>query len=152
MGVLADLFSDKTPSGQQRYPFWHKSLKEQRKPWFKVELVAFAAIIVAIFTVLPVYFGSYYRQTENAYRVTVRIIDLDSQASPAGSANAALLGPAVFTAVQMNIAAKPNFHLGWQFEDNLERFALTGNGVPTDVSPRGIDADEYAMQLVNNQE
>lgn len=151
MGLLADLFSDKTPSGEQRYPFWHKSFKQQRKQWFKLEIIAFCAITVAMFTLLPLYYGSYYRQEENAYRVTCRIINLDSQASPPGTANSALLGPAVLQAIQSNIAAKPHFHLGWQIEGGLERFALTGNGVPEGVSARGIDADEYAIQLVNEE-
>ena len=109
------------------------------------------AITVCIFTLMPLYFGSYYKQEQNAYRVTCRIIDLDSQASPPGSANAALLGPAVLQAVQMNMEAMPGFHLGWQIEENLERFSLSGSGIPNDVSTRGIDADEYAMQLVNSQ-
>lgn len=150
--MIADLFSDRTPSGEQRHAFWHGSLKQQRREWFKIELIAFVAVIVSIFTLMPLYFGSYYKQEENAYRVTCRIIDLDSEASPPGSANGALLGPAVYRAVQMNIAAKPSYHLGWQFEENLERFSLSGNGVPEDVSSRGIDADEYARQLVNNQD
>jgi hypothetical protein len=152
MDTFKNLFSDKTPTGEQRYPFWHKSFRQQRKQWFKLELIAFAAITVAMFTLLPVYYGSYYKQEENAYRVTCRIIDLDSQASPLGSTNAALLGPAVRRAIEMDIAAKPGYHLGWQFEEDLERFALTGNGVPSTVSSRGIDADEYARQIVNDQE
>ncbi|UZJ52485.1 hypothetical protein CBS101457_001805 [Exobasidium rhododendri] len=151
MGLLADLFHDKTPTGEQRYPFWHNSFKQQRKQWFKLEIIAFCAITVSIFTLLPLYYGSYYKQEQNAYRLTVRIIDLDSQASPIGSTNAALLSPAVQEAIESNIAAQPGFHLGWQFEDDLGRFALTGYGVPTDVSPRGIDADEYASQLVLDQ-
>lgn len=52
----------------------------------------------------------------------------------------------------MNVAANPHYHLGWQLEANLERFALTGNGVPSNFNSRGIDADEYAMQLVDNQD
>jgi hypothetical protein len=151
MGVLADLFHDKTPAGEQRYPFWHKSFQQQRKQWFKVHLIAFFAITISIFTLLPLYYGSYYKQEENAYRLTIRIIDLDTEASPLGSANAALVGPAIQAAVQKNVAAKPNYHLGWQFEDNLQRFALTGFGVPESVSSRGIDADEYAIQLVDEQ-
>jgi len=148
MGVIADVFSDKTASGEQRYPFWHKSHQQARKTWWKIEIIAFIAITIAIFTLMPLYFGSYYKQEQNAYRVTCRIINLDSEASPTD----ALLGPAVLQAIQMNIAAKPGFHLGWQIEENLERFSLSGNGIPAGVSTRGIDADEYAIQLVNNQE
>lgn len=151
-GLVADLFSDKTVSGEQRYPFWHSNLKQQRKTWFKIQGIAFVAIIISIFTMMSWYFGSYYRQTENAYRVTCRVIDLDSQASPPGLVNGALLGPAVQRAIEMNVAKYPSYHLGWQIEGDLERFALTGNGVPSNVSSQGIDADEYAIQLVSNQD
>lgn len=45
------------------------------------------------------YFGSYFRQDENAYRLTVRILDLDSQyASTVAGAPAAILGPAIVQA------------------------------------------------------
>lgn len=50
--------------------------------------------------------------------------------------------------VEQDLREKPNFHLGWQFEPDLERFSLNGeNG-----NDRGIDADEYARHIVLNQD
>lgn len=77
-------------------------------------------------TVISIYYGSYFRQTENAYRLTVRILDMDSQVSRTQEANlatvltfllllpqyasqvtgapAAILGPAVVQAAEMSKA------------------------------------------------
>lgn len=38
-----------------------------------------ALYIFRQWTVISIYYGSYFRQTENAYRLTVRILDMDSQ-------------------------------------------------------------------------
>lgn len=146
--ALRSLFADTAPDGTPRRPFWHKDLTDGRKTWWKLETIAFVAVTLCTFTLQSFYFGVYFRQEENAYRVTCRIIDLDSEAQPQGGA---LLGPAVRRAADESIAAKPHFHLGWQIEEDLGRFALSGNGVPSGVSQRGIDADEYARNLVLDQ-
>lgn len=142
--------SSTTPSGDERVPYSHPSLKQARRTHAKYVIGAFLAITVIAFTLLPLYWGAYYRQEENAYRLTVRIIDLDSQALPNGGA---ILGPAVVAAAMNNARAMPHYHLGWQYEDRLDRFSLAASaGAPTNVSTRGIDADMYARDLVNNQD
>lgn len=109
---------------------------------------AFMAITVAMFTLLPIYFGAYYCQEENAYRVTMRIIELDSAASPSGTPNGALLGPVVVEAAMNSIRMKPHYHLGYQIETDTNQFSLDNvNG----MGNRGVDADEYARHLVNEQ-
>lgn len=111
--------------------------------------IAFAAITITFWLLMSLYWGSYYRQDENAYRLTVRIIDLDSQAYT--TADGAVLGPAVVQAAQMNELAMPDYHLGWQFEQDLERFSLAAPGTYGNLSDRGIDVDTYARDLVLDQ-
>jgi len=89
--------------------------------------------------------GSYYLQIDRADHFTVELIDLDSEASPAGSTHPAILGPAVYTAVQNSLQSKP--HLGWFASDptTLQSFQITQDG-------RGRDAFEYATTRVNDQD
>lgn len=142
--------SDRAPDGGLRVGFFDDSLKQARKIHYKFVGIAFAAITILAFGLLSLYWGSYFAQEANAYRLTVRIIDLDSQALPGGGA---VLGPAVVQATMNNARAMPHYHLGWQYEGSLERFSL-GNqpGAPANVSSRGIDASQYARDLVLNQD
>lgn len=137
-------------SSTQYLSYSDPALAQARKIHLKFFLIAFAAITVLSLGLNAVYWGSYFRQEENAYRLTVRLIDLDSQAY--GGGGGAILGPAVLQASQQNIQANPNYHLGWQIEENLERFSLAATGSPANASTRGIDADQYARDLVNSQE
>jgi len=94
------------------------------------------------------YFGAYFRQTENAYRLTVRVLNLDSQyAQNVDGAPDAILGPAIVDAVENSISSAPHFHLGYQIagNDELSRLKLTEDG-------QGMNASEYARDLVLSQD
>ena len=76
-------------------------MKEGRKTIIKMVLIAFGLISFFMMAFESFYFGAYFRQTENAYRLTVRVLDLDSQyASTVAGAPAAVLGPAVVQAAR----------------------------------------------------
>lgn len=75
------------------------------------------------------------------------MIDLDSLASPFGSvAHPAILGPAVRSQVQSTLET-PLPNLGYYLADDstLQQFRLTSDG-------QGIDAFEYGLEKVNNQD
>lgn len=72
---------------------------------------------------------------------------MDSQAS----GQEALLGPAMLAASEKAVRDLPHYHLGYQFEQDLSRFALTGPGLPSNVTSSGIEANQYCRDLVNDQ-
>jgi len=99
-----------------------------------------------MFLFLSIYFGSYYRQIVRSPHLSIEILDLDSLASPQGSAHPAILGPAVREQVQTALSGGlPT--LGYYIADDssAQRFQITQGG-------QGIDAFEYAMAKVDNQD
>lgn len=106
----------------------------------------FGLITIFMFLFLSIYFGSYYRQIQRSPHLSIEILDLDSLASPQGSTHPAILGPAIRTEVQQKMAgALPT--LGYYVADDsaAQQFRLTEGG-------QGIDAFEYAMAKVDNQD
>lgn len=93
-----------------------------------------------------IYFGSYYRQIHRSPHLSIEILDLDSLASPAGSVHPAILGPAIRDQVQGSLAGGTPT-LGYYVADDstAQQFRMTEGG-------QGIDAFEYAMAKVDNQD
>jgi len=90
--------------------------------------------------------GSYYSQVPRATHFSIEVIDLDSLASPSGSVpHAAILGPAIRTAILQDETVAP--HLGWYEDDQatLQQFRLSPTG-------QGVDPYEYGLKRVNNQD
>ena len=90
--------------------------------------------------------GSYYSQIPRATHFSIEVIDLDSLASPSGSAaHPAILGPAIRTAITEADTIEP--HLGWYEADasTLQTFRLTPTG-------QGMDVYDYSVDKVNNQD
>lgn len=136
------------PDGRPRRHAWDPTIAKERSQVLKMVATVTALATIVIFTVQALYFGAYFRQEENAYRLTVRIIDMDSQyASTVAGAPTAILGPAVVQAAQQDAAASPGYHLGWQYAsaDDLQMFRVTQDG-------QGQNASEYARQIVLNQD
>jgi hypothetical protein len=99
-----------------------------------------------MFLFLSIYFGSYYRQIVRSPHLSIEILDLDSAASPSGSTHEAILGPAIRQQVQqVQAAGLPT--LGYYVADDsvTQKFQLVQGG-------QGIDAFEYAVEKVNNQD
>ena len=90
--------------------------------------------------------GSYYSQIPRATHLSVEVIDLDSLASPSGSAaHPAILGPAIRSAILSAETIEP--HLGWYEADasTLQNFRLTPTG-------QGMDVYDYSVDKVNDQD
>lgn len=118
-----------------------------------------------------VYFGAYYRQTENTYRLTCLILDLDSAASTLSNsplspslttgAYTAILGPLVVAAAQRYLTTVlPNdnstyWSLGYQFptQETLSQFSLPVKDADGQVRyTQGVNASEWAREKVDNQD
>ncbi|CAD6576073.1 MAG: hypothetical protein CYPHOPRED_005864 [Cyphobasidiales sp. Tagirdzhanova-0007] len=141
------IMSRTMPDGQPRMNAWDPKLAGERKQIIKMMLINLALVTAACWGILSIYFGSYFRQTENVYRLTVRVLDLDTQyAATVPGAPAAILGPAVLEAIQTNLKEMPDFHLGWQIAsaDELSTLQVTQGG-------QGINATAYATNLVLDQ-
>ena len=94
----------------------------------------------------PYISGSYYAQIGRATHFSIEVIDLDSVASPSGSAaHPAILGPAIRTAILQSETTYP--HLGWYEADSatLQEFRLTATG-------QGTDPYQYGVKSVSNQD
>jgi len=142
------IFGKHSPDGTPRRHAWDSALASERKTVLKMMLIALGLTTALIWTILALYFGAYYRQEQNAYRLTVRILDMDSQyASTVAGAPAAILGPAVVEAAQQNRQSMPHYHLGWQIADSSELQNLR-----VQQGGQGINASDYASQLVLNQD
>lgn len=118
-----------------------------------------------------VYFGAYYRQTANAYRLTCLILDLDSAASTLSTsplspslttgAYSAILGPLVTAAAERYLTTvAPNVNstywsLGYQFpsQETLASFSLPLKDADGQVRyTTGLNASDWAMERVNQQD
>lgn len=118
---------------------------------------------------LSIYFGSYYRQTENTYRLKTLILDLDSAASTLSSSPlspnpnpyTAVLGPEITAAAErylQQVQPKTNsttWALGYTFptQEEVQQFSLPyrqqGGGIG--YTP-GIDAEQWAKDKVHDQD
>jgi len=167
------LSSRQTPDGKERHGFFSKQLKGARKEWAKLTFLVCAALGGGVTThdrhsgssvfscssscqstlVRPAFWfttpelttGSYYLQIDRADHFTVEFIDLDSEASPDGSTHAAVLGPAMYTAIVDSVQSRP--HLGWFATDDttMQSFQITQQG-------RGRSAFDYATKRVTDQD
>ncbi|KAJ9117409.1 hypothetical protein QFC24_006505 [Naganishia onofrii] len=179
--------STKQPNGDPQVGLFHKSLQAERKTVFKMAFIAsplpeylyLNSAYLNLFRsslVLPnhyLYFGAYYRQTENAYRLTCLILDLDSAASTlsrstlspsaaTGGGYTALLGPLITSAAQTYLATRSGsnvnstyWSLGYQFpsSETLAQFSLPLRGSDGAVTyTPGINASEWARERVDQQD
>ncbi|KAJ9114042.1 hypothetical protein QFC22_005862 [Naganishia vaughanmartiniae] len=165
--------STKQPNGDPQVGLFHKSLRAERKTVFKMAFICFLIITVCMFTALPIYFGAYYRQTENAYRLTCLILDLDSAASTlsrsplspsaaTGGAYTALLGPLITSAARNYLDTRSGrnvnstyWSLGYRFPspETLAQFSLPVRGSDGVISyTPGVNASEWARERVDQQD
>ncbi len=116
-----------------------------------------------------VYWGSYFRQTENARRLTVLIVDLDSAAAELSSSAlspsvttgsySAILGPIVVSTAQTYIQRLEHVNttywtLGYVFppQDQISQFSLPLKNADGAIAyTTGVNASEWAMDLVLDQ-
>ncbi len=132
-------------------------------------LQGFLLITFSMFAMLSIYFGAYLRQTENANRLTVLVLDLDSAASTLSSSTlapaantgsyTAILGPAVTSAAESYLTRQGAINasywtLGYVFpaEDVLSTFSLPLKNSAGEIEyTSGVNASEWAMQQVLDQ-
>lgn len=173
MGLLQRFRTSRKQAGDpdnDRVTFFHPSLATSRAKMFKMLALAFGIITLTMFAMLSLYFGAYYRQTENAYRLTVLIIDLDSAAAtlsrstlaPPGTIGYdALLGPQVTAAARnyrTRIGPQTNstyYSLGYVFPsaEQLAQFSLPVRLQNGELQyTQGVNASQYAADAISNQD
>ncbi|GJN89695.1 hypothetical protein Rhopal_002682-T1 [Rhodotorula paludigena] len=132
--------------GPLQVSLWDSALAEGRKAFLKSALLGLVLTTLCMFAVLPIYWGAYFRQEENLYRLTVALVDLDSPGAAAAGRTPAL-GPAL-TASPAAIDSAQQYHLGFNVIDNtpFDISAATGS------SPRGLDVHEWAAQAIQDED
>lgn len=89
--------------------------------------------------------GTYYRQEENLYRLSIGLIDLDTPAATALSLTS-IVGPALIAAADASSALP--FHLGWTVLDNQQFDISEGTG----GVKRGVNVHTFAFDAVLNED
>ncbi|GAA5897094.1 hypothetical protein JCM6882_001788 [Rhodosporidiobolus microsporus] len=138
--------SVKNKPGPRQVSLWSSELKAERTAYLKQWLLALTSISVFMFAALPIYWGAYFRQPQNLYRLTVALIDLDSPGS-AALGRTPLLGPALLAAPAQLDAARDR-HLGFVEVDNTP-FDISN---VTGEAQRGLNVWEWAMHAVVNED
>ncbi|GAA6041977.1 hypothetical protein JCM8097_009127 [Rhodosporidiobolus ruineniae] len=103
-------------------------------------------ILVTIFmwTCLPIYWGAYFRQPQNLYRLTVALIDLDTPGSQA-LGRTPVVGPALLAAPSQLTGTH---HLGFVEHDNT----LFDISNATAQPQRGVNVYQWAEHAVVNED
>ncbi|GAA5963798.1 hypothetical protein JCM21900_000045 [Sporobolomyces salmonicolor] len=143
--ILKDGVGDEPPKQPppREVSLFSGELKGERRGFLKSFLQGLALTNLFMWCALPIYWGAYFRQEENLYRLTVGVIDMDSPAATAAG-RTPVLGPALL--------AGPS-----QLKDHHIEFVVLDN-VPYDISsaiggqPRGLDVHQYAMSAVQNED
>lgn len=173
MGIPSRFRTSSKQAGSEdvdRVGLFHPSLAANRKKMFKMLGLAFLIITLTMFAMLSLYFGAYYRQTENTYRLTILVLDLDSAAAslsrsalapPGAIGYEALLGPQVTSAAQNYLARigpqtnSTYWSLGYVFpsEAELAKFSLPVRLQNGDLQyTQGLNASQYAADAITNQD
>ncbi|GAA5823444.1 hypothetical protein JCM11251_000636 [Rhodosporidiobolus azoricus] len=133
-------------SGPRQVSLWSSELKEERAAYLKQWLLALGGITLFMWMALPIYWGAYFRQAQNLYRLTVALVDLDTPGS-AALGRTPVLGPALLAAPGQLDAARKH-HLGFVKVDNTP-FDISN---VTGGAQRGLNVFEWAMHAVVNED
>ncbi|GAA5879804.1 hypothetical protein JCM3774_001387 [Rhodotorula dairenensis] len=123
---------------------WDPALKGERKSFWKSWGLGFLFTNLFMWACLPVYWGSYFRQPQNLYRLTVGLIDLDSPGATAAG-ETAVLGPALLQAPS-KLPGRNN--LGFIQLDNTQFDISSATG----GQPRGVDVHQWAFDAVHDED
>ncbi|KAL7338898.1 hypothetical protein BJY59DRAFT_727317 [Rhodotorula toruloides] len=130
--------------GPRQVQLWDASLKGARWTFVKSAALGIALTTFFMWACLPIYWGSYFRQPENLYRLTVGLIDLDSPGAQAAG-RTPVAGPALLAAPAQLAGTN---HLGFRTLDNT-RFDVSS---ATGGAPRGVDVHVWAADAVQNED
>uniref|UniRef100_A0A0K3CEH1 BY PROTMAP: gi/472582605/gb/EMS20283.1/ response to drug-related protein [Rhodosporidium toruloides NP11] gi/647399075/emb/CDR43484.1/ RHTO0S08e02344g1_1 [Rhodosporidium toruloides] n=1 Tax=Rhodotorula toruloides TaxID=5286 RepID=A0A0K3CEH1_RHOTO len=130
--------------GPRQVQLWDASLKGAR--WAFIKSAALGIVLTTLFmwACLPIYWGSYFRQPENLYRLTVGLIDLDSPGAQAAG-RTPFAGPALLAAPAQLAGTN---HLGFRTLDNTRFDISSANG----GAPRGVDVHKWAADAVQKED
>ncbi|GAA5879232.1 hypothetical protein JCM1840_007621 [Sporobolomyces johnsonii] len=129
--------------GPRSVSLFSSEVRGERWSYITSFLKGLALTNLFMWCALPIYWGAYFRQEENLYRLTVGLIDMDSPAAVAAG-RTPVLGPALL--------AGPS-----QLSGHHIQFVPLDN-TPYDISgalggqPRGLDVHQYAASAVQNED
>ncbi|GAA5970617.1 hypothetical protein JCM11641_007371 [Rhodosporidiobolus odoratus] len=129
--------------GPRQVSLFAPELAEERWGFFKSWAWMLFLVTIAMFAFLPIYWGAYFRQAQNLYRLTVGLIDLDTPGATA-MGRTAVVGPSLLAAS----AQLPGHHLGFV---QLDSSAYDISNV-TGAEPRGINVYDWAEKAVVNED
>ncbi|GAA6004949.1 hypothetical protein JCM11491_002287 [Sporobolomyces phaffii] len=130
------------PAGPRTVSLWSSELKGPRTQFLKAAAWGIFCTTLCLWALLPIYWGAYYRQPQNLYRLTIGLVDLDTP----GARSAGLdptLGPALLRGPSL---IQEQYHLEYLVIDNT-RFDISG---ATGATPRGVDVHEWAQKSLHN--
>ncbi|GAA5927678.1 SNG1 family protein [Sporobolomyces koalae] len=117
-------------------------VKEARIKFFKDAALGIFFTVICLWAVLPIYWGAYYRQPQNLYRLTIGLVDLDTPGAQAAGLEPTL-GPALLAGPNR---IQEQYHLEYITLDNTQ-FDISA---ATGGQPRGVDVHTWAQQALHN--
>ncbi|BGP23902.1 responseto drug-related protein [Rhodotorula toruloides] len=132
------------PHGPRQVQLWDASLKGARRSFIRSAALGLVLTTFFMWACLPIYWGSYFRQPENLYRLAVGLVDLDSPGAQAAG-QTPVAGPALLAAPAQLAGTN---HLGFHTLDNT-RFDISSASGSTS---RGVDVHKWAADAVQNED
>ncbi|GAA6016149.1 hypothetical protein JCM10207_004460 [Rhodosporidiobolus poonsookiae] len=142
--LRADGGGEKSRPGPRQVQLWAPEVAGERMAFAKAWLKACLLISFFMWAALPIYWGAYFRQPQNLYRLTVGLIDLDTPGS-AATGRTPVVGPALL-ATPAQLAG--THHLGFVELDNT-RFDISN---VTGEAQRGVNVYDWAWNAVVSED
>jgi hypothetical protein len=131
-------------SGPTAISLFSSEIKAARNSFFKAALWGLFCTTICLFAALPIYWGAYYRQSQNLYRLTIGLVDLDTPGAQAAGLNPTL-GPALLRGPSL---IQEKYHLEYITIDNTQ-FDISA---ATGGTQRGVDVHKWAQKVVHNED
>ncbi|GAA6059455.1 hypothetical protein JCM10212_005394 [Sporobolomyces blumeae] len=130
--------------GPRTVSLFSSEIKGPRRAFWKAAAWGTFCTTLCLWAVLPIYWGAYYRQAQNLYRLTIALVDLDSPGAQAAGLTPTL-GPALLAAP--NLVDLP-YHIEYVTVDNtpFDISAATGG------QQRGVDVHEWARKVLHDED
>lgn len=131
-------------SGPRQVSLFSSELREPRRKYLKAAAWGIFCTTICLWAVLPIYWGAYYRQSQNLYRLTIGLIDLDTPGAQAAGLSPTL-GPALLRGPSL---IQEKYHLEYVVIDNTQFDISSATG----GSARGVDVHHWAQETMHNED
>ncbi|GAA5967376.1 hypothetical protein JCM3765_000506 [Sporobolomyces pararoseus] len=135
---------EETQDGPTSVSLFSSELKGPRTSFLKAALWGLFCTTLAMYAFLPIYWGAYYRQSQNLKRLTIALVDLDTPGAQAAGLNPTI-GPALLRGPSL---IKEKYHLEYLEVDNTQFDISSATG----GVQRGVDVHEWALKSAHNED